>query len=100
MRRRRRGSRREDPVYKRDIYSYSIYPKVSVDREENHVKLGRVYKVRIIDVDDKGRGIAIVGDVRIIVPQATVGDLVKVKISRVKGLYAQGEVVEWVGRAR
>lgn len=98
--RRRRSNRREDAVYKSDVYSYSTYPRVRIDREESTVKPGNVYEVRILDVDDRGRGVGRVGSVRITIPQATVGDIVKVKILKVRGFEAQGEVLEWIGRAR
>ena len=100
MRRRkgRRGSR--DVAYKRDIQSYSIYPRIRVEREERPVKPGGIYRVKILDIDEKGRGMGRIADIKIHVPQATVGDEVKVKILEVRGGDAYGEIVEWIGRVK
>lgn len=85
---RRRSRKGRKGVYSVDVQKYSIYPRIPKPDEYkpsgSELKPGDTLVVDIVDVDDKGRGIADYRGYRILVlGQATVGDRVKVKIERI-----------------
>jgi len=66
-----------------EVRIYSNYPKIKVSGDENIINVGDVYNVKILDVDDEGRGLAKVKGHIIRVVGATLGDEVTVKIIKV-----------------
>lgn len=61
--------------------------------QDKPVKEGETYDVEIIEVGSKGDGIAKVQNFVIFVPNTQKGDKVKIRITRVGGRSAVGEVV-------
>ena len=65
---------------------------------ENHKKikksfpisLGNIYKVKIINKNKKGEGIAKIKNVPVFIPNVNIGDLVKIKIVKLTKYYAKG----------
>ncbi len=92
--------KRRREVYKRDIHSYSIYPRIHVSRDDSPIRVNGIYTVTIRDVNEKGQGVAKLGNYTIYVYDATVGDKVKIKIVSINrnGEKAVGRVLEWLGR--
>lgn len=87
---RRKNRKDKKGVYNIDIQKYSIYPRIPKPDEYkpsgSELRPGGTLIVDIMDVDDKGRGIANYKGYRILVlGQATVGDRVKVRIERITG---------------
>ncbi|OYT62136.1 MAG: deoxyribonuclease [Thermofilum sp. ex4484_15] len=60
---------------------------------EKPVRLGEEYEVRIVEVSRRGDGIARIKGFIIFIPGTSVGDEVRVKITKVGRRYAIGEVV-------
>ncbi len=87
---------RKGGVYRSDIYSYSIYPRINKNFSNTPINRGEVYTVSIIDVNEKGQGVAKVRGFPVYVFDATVGDKVKVKITKVYRNFALAEVIEWI----
>ncbi len=88
---------RKEP-YSRDIYRYSIYPRIPRPSEagERRLRPGDVFEVEIIDIDEKGRGVAKYRNLRVLVyGGATVGDRVRVKVEKVLGEQVIARVSEW-----
>ncbi len=86
-------------VYTRDFSRWSVYPKTPRPEEykRDSVKPGTILTVEIVDVDEKGRGVAYHNNRRIkINGGATVGDKVKVKIVGSRGEETLAEIVEWL----
>ena len=86
---RRRGKKSKKGVYSVDVQKYSIYPRTPKPEEYkpmgSDVKPGYTLTVDIVDVDDKGRGIASYRGYKVVVlGQATVGDRVKVRVEKVQ----------------
>jgi len=86
---------RKGGVYKSDIYSYSIYPRMR-SHSNTPINTGEVYTVKIVDVNEKGQGVTKIRGFLVYVFDATVGDKVKVRITKVYRNFALAEVVEWL----
>ncbi len=86
LRRRGRKSRRTD-VYTSNLSKMSVYPRFNRydDRKSQEIKEGDVIKVRIIGIDDSGRGIAYYKNVKVLVEDAIPGSEVVCKVVRVSG---------------
>lgn len=86
-------------LYTRDFTRYSIYPSIKRPEEFSTKKLhpGQILVVDISDIDERGRGIAQYANYVIKVNGGgTVGDKVRVKISKVGETEALAEVIEFL----
>jgi predicted RNA-binding protein with TRAM domain len=79
--------------YTSSVQRFSIYPTIKAS-EDTSLRVGDVLTVDIYDIDDKGNGVVHRGDKRIIIPNATSGSKVKVKIIKIQGDIAIGHVVK------
>ncbi|MEM4718178.1 MAG: TRAM domain-containing protein [Desulfurococcaceae archaeon] len=79
--------------YISSIQKYSIYPSIKT-MEEKNLKVGDIITIDIYDVDEKGNGVVSYGDKKIVVPNATSGSKVKVKIIKLQGDVAFGHVIK------
>lgn len=79
--------------YTSSVHRYSIYPSIRTV-EERALRVGDVITIDIFDVDEKGNGVVQYGDKKIIIPNATSGSKVKVKIVRIQGDIAMGHVIK------
>ncbi len=70
-----------------------MYPSIKTS-EEKSLKVGDVITVDIYDIDDKGNGVVHRGDKKIIIPNATSGSKVKVRIIKIQGDIAIGHVIK------
>ena len=86
---------RRSGVYRSDIYSYSIYPRMR-NYHNTPINVGEVYTVKIVDINDKGQGVTRIRGFPVHVFDATVGDKVKVRIVKVCRDHALAEVIEWL----
>jgi len=86
---------RKGGVYKSDVYSYSIYPRMR-NYTNTPVNVGEVYTVKIVNVNERGQGVTKVRGFPVYVFDATVGDKVKVRITKVYKNFALAEVIEWL----
>lgn len=68
--------------YTSDIKRLSIYPQIST-HEDPPLREGEVIVVSIYDIDEKGRGITKYKGFKVIVPNASSGSRVKVKIAKI-----------------
>jgi predicted RNA-binding protein with TRAM domain len=78
-----RNKTRGEP-YTSDIYRYSIYPRVKYENPSSDISIGQQIVVDIYDIDDKGRGVVTYKGKKIIVPNATLGSRVLVRVVRVE----------------
>lgn len=63
------------------------------------VREGETYEVTIENIGEKGDGIAKVDGYVIIVPKTQKGEMVKVKVTAVRGKVSFGEVIEKLGQS-
>jgi predicted RNA-binding protein with TRAM domain len=89
---RERGKKDWTP-YSSDIRRLSIYPSIR-GYDEKRLEVGDVVVVNIYDIDDKGNGVVNYRGFRIVIPNATSGSRVKVKIVKVQGDVLIGHIVE------
>jgi predicted RNA-binding protein with TRAM domain len=87
-----RSKTRGEP-YTSDIYRYSIYPRVKYDNPSSDISVGQQIVVDIYDIDDKGRGVVMYKGKKIIVPNATLGSRVRVKVVRVEKDIAVANII-------
>lgn len=78
--------------YTSDLRRLSIYPQINT-QEERPLREGDSLVVNIYDIDDQGRGVVDYKGIKILVPNAMSGSKVKVKIVRVHGDVAVGQIV-------
>lgn len=88
----RHQKRHQWSPYTSDIRRLSIYPQINA-REERPIREGDSLVVNIYDIDEKGRGIVDYKGVKILIPNAMSGSRVKVRIVRVQGDTAVGQIV-------
>jgi predicted RNA-binding protein with TRAM domain len=88
---RERGKKNWTP-YSSDIRRLSIYPSIR-GHDEKHLKVGDVVVVNVYDIDDKGNGVVNYSGFRIVIPNATSGSRVRVKIVKIQGNVAIGHIV-------
>ncbi|MEM0198741.1 MAG: deoxyribonuclease [Desulfurococcaceae archaeon] len=79
--------------YTSDIRRLSIYPQINT-RETPSLRVGEEITVNIYDIDDKGRGLVNYKGVKIIIPNATSGSRVRVKIVKIMEDTAIGYVTK------
>lgn len=58
------------------------------------VEVGKVYQIAITDLGSQGDGVGKVGGFVVIVPETRIGSTYQVKITRIGGKMAFGQVVE------
>ncbi|BCU68296.1 hypothetical protein HS7_17330 [Sulfolobales archaeon HS-7] len=77
-------------------YMYSMFSAYAKGAKNKSIslKLGDVIETEIIDIDDKGRGIGKYKDFKVIVNGGTVGDIVKLKVMKIKDTVAYGVPIE------
>lgn len=85
--------------YTSEIQRLSIYPRVKSGYEEFRLKPGMEVVVVINNVDDRGYGVAGYRGYRLHVYNASVGSKVRVRITRVQGSNAYGEIVETISES-
>ncbi|WP_440059687.1 TRAM domain-containing protein [Thermogladius sp. 4427co] len=78
--------------YTSDIQRFSVYPQIQKPREDT-IQTGSVVTLDISGVDDKGNGIAVYKNIKVIVKNASLGSRVQAKITRVGDGIAIAEVV-------
>lgn len=78
--------------YSSNIQRFSIYPSIR-NPEERSLRIGDVITVNIYDIDEKGNGVVRYGDKKIIIPNATSGSRVKIKIIKIQGDIAVGHII-------
>jgi len=86
-------------VYTRDYTRWSVYPKIPKPDEygKKSLRPGQILEVEIIDIDEKGRGVANYNGIKIkINGGGTVGDKVKIRILNQRGDEALGEVIRFL----
>ncbi|MEB3851624.1 MAG: TRAM domain-containing protein [Desulfurococcales archaeon] len=86
---RRRGKRVRRDVYSSNIQRLSVYPNPRSPRESRpqavrQLRPGDVVEIRVVELDDDGRGIGYYKGARVIVDDVEPGIQVKVRISRVE----------------
>ncbi len=87
-------SKTRGELYTSDIYRYSIYPRVKYDNNpSSDISVGQQIVVDIYDIDDKGRGVVMYKGKKIIVPNATLGSRVRVKVVRVEKDIAVANII-------
>lgn len=84
--------------YTSDVQRFSIYPRIQVPEEEG-LRPGKILTVEIGDVDRNGNGIVDYKGVKIIVHNASLGSKVKIRVTRVNGDIAYGEILETLSEA-
>ncbi len=95
---RRRGKRIRRDVYSSNIQKYSVYPQPRHPEHEpkrastGKIKRGDTINVRIIDIDDDGRGIGYYMGMKVIVEGVEPGIQVKVRVDKVEGDTIYGTV--------
>lgn len=57
------------------------------------IRVGDVIVVNVYDVDERGRGVVHHNDLKVIIPNATSGSRVKVKIVKVQGDVAIAHII-------
>ncbi len=80
--------------YTSEIQRLSIYPRVRASGDEFRLKPGMEITVVINDMGDRGQGIASYRGYKVYIYNASVGSKVRVRITRVQGSRAYGEIVE------
>jgi predicted RNA-binding protein with TRAM domain len=96
---RRRGKRIRRDVYSSNIQKYSVYPRPAGGRggsrgtpNTSQLQPGDKISLRIISVDEEGRGVGIYRGVKVIVEGAEPGVQVSVVIRKVEGDTAYAEL--------
>ncbi len=84
--------------YTSDVQRFSIYPRIQAPQEDS-LKPGRILTVEIGDVDKHGNGVVNYKGTRIIVYNASLGSKVRIRITRVNGDTAYGEILETLSEA-
>ncbi len=71
-----------------------LYARREIRFVEEKVEEGKIYEFVVTDLNRDGDGIAIKGDITIMIPGAKKGEKVKVRIDRMKKNYALGVLVK------
>jgi len=69
------------------------YVKKTRVADNNEIKENGEYEILISSMDRKGRGIGRIRNVSVFVPHAEIGEKVRVKIVKLRGKYAEGEII-------
>ncbi|MEM0246546.1 MAG: deoxyribonuclease [Desulfurococcaceae archaeon] len=78
--------------YTSDLQRFSVYPSIKMV-EGRGIRVGDIIVVNVYDVDERGRGVVHYKDLKVIIPNATSGSRVKVKIVRVQGEVAFAHII-------
>lgn len=79
--------------YTSDVQRFSVYPRITAPQEEV-LKPGMTIVININNIDEKGQGVASYRGKKIIVYNASLGSRVKVKLTKVQGDVAYGEIIQ------
>lgn len=86
--------RRYESLYLVDLNKFSIYGSLSSNNHDKSLELGQEVTIDITDVDEDGRGLGNYLGYRIHVPKALVGERVRVKVIKIKGVEVIARVVK------
>lgn len=67
-----------------------LYAHKEIKFSDEKVEEGKIYEITVTDINRDGDGIAIKGDITIMIPGVKKGEKVRVKIDRIKKNYALG----------
>ncbi|MEM4675538.1 MAG: TRAM domain-containing protein, partial [Nitrososphaerota archaeon] len=84
--------------YTSNIQRFSIYPPIKT-QERPIIKVGDTLTVEVYDINEKGQGVVYYKDKKIIIPNATSGSRVKVKVFKVQEDVVIAHVVDVVSES-
>lgn len=86
-----------DP-YTSNLQRLSVYPPIKT-QDHHTLRVGEIITVEVYDINERGQGVVYYKGKKVIIPNATSGSKVKVKISRVQDDIAIAHIVDVVSES-